>query len=152
MSLDSDLVRVDLLKVKRKLYLSYPVGSKERSDFLAASKLSELNYLSKLVPPDLADLVFTEYKKLIRSEVLDILMSLGMGICASLALFSLHTQYSSTTFLHFWHLPFWFGLGISAKHVWNMVFQWRKMKPFHKEYQELQRRISKLNNELKDIR
>ena len=51
MALDPDLVRIDLLRVKRKLFLQYQEGSKERQDFVVASKLSELGYLSKLADP-----------------------------------------------------------------------------------------------------
>jgi hypothetical protein len=151
MALDPDSVRVDLLKIKRKLFLSYPEGSRERQDFLIASKLSELNYLSKLVPHDVVDLVFEEYHKILKEEITAVAVYLILGTSVSMAMAIFRLAYPQISWLHLWGLGFVFGFLAILSHVWRMIDQWRKIQPFKKDYKELQKRIDKLADEIKDI-
>jgi len=150
MALDPDLVRIDLLRCKRLLFLSFPEGSKEREDFIVASKLSELGYLSRLVPEETAAMVYAEYNKRIKDELIYIISCLGIGLCLSLALFGFHQLRPNILWLKGFSFPFGFGAYFAGTHVFHMIDQWRKMKPFRKEHKELQIRIEKLKNEIKD--
>lgn len=152
MAIDPDLVRIDLLRCKRQLYLMYPEGSKERSDFLATSKLSEINYLSNLVPKEVSALVFQEYRRTIKFEILDIVVYFAIGVAISSSLYFCHLFLPKNLWLHFWSVPFCLSIFESLRHIWYIVNQWKKMKPFRLEYKELQVRINKLRGELKDIK
>lgn len=149
--LDSDLVRVDLLKVKRLIYLSYPEGSQERQDFLYASKLSELNYLSKLVPPEIVDMVFDEYARLRKEELISIGLSIGIGICVSMFMFGMHKTFPLTWVWKFWYAGIAGALLETVRHIGHMILDWRKVQPFREEYDELGKKIKKLTDELKDL-
>ena len=148
--LDGDLVRVDLLRIKRLLFTSYPEGSKAQRDFLTASKISELGYLSRLVPPDIADLVFEEYRKVIKCELIEFAACLGVGFCLSLVLFSFHQAHPNIVWLKWFSFPFGFGAYFAGKHAWHMIIEWRKIQPFKKEHKELKKRMDKLSKEIKD--
>jgi hypothetical protein len=151
MALDPDLVRIDLLRVKRKLFLQYQEGSKERQDFVVASKLSELGYLSKLADPATVELVFEEYSRQQRSEIVTILIGIGFGVCLSVMLLGFHQSHLTNLWLSFYYLPGVWGVAWSAIHVFHMIDQWRKFQPFQKEYAVLRRKIDKLENELKGL-
>lgn len=150
--IDGDLVRVDLLRVKRKLFAAYPEGSKERQDFLAAVKLSEITYLSKLVSPDVAELVFEEHDKIIKNEVIDIALLLGLGVAVSWGLFILHQIFPQNIWLNLFSAPFWITLAESSRHVWHIIEQLKSIKPFKNEYATLSARIKKLSEELRNMK
>jgi hypothetical protein len=149
--LDSDLVRVDLLKVKRLIYLSYPEGSRERADFLYAAKLSELNYLSKIVPPEIVNMVFDEYAKLRKGELLSIGLSIGIGLSVAMFMFGMHKTFPLTWVWKFWYAGIAGGLLETVRHIGHMILDWRKVQPFREEYAELSKKIRKLTNELKGL-
>ena len=54
---DRDNVRVDLLKFRRKAYLSYPQGSKERKTFLKTILQNELKITKQEMSPDIINLI-----------------------------------------------------------------------------------------------
>jgi len=149
--LDPDLVRIDLLRCKRLIYLSYPEGSQERKDFLYASKLSELKYLSKMVPPEIVDMVFDEYAKLRKNELLSIGLSIIAGVSVSVLMLGMHKIFPLV-----WVWKFWYA-GIAGvfleiiRHSWHMILDWRKVQPFREEYAELGKKIKKLTEELKGL-
>lgn len=151
MALDSDLVRVDLLKLKRKLYNSYPEGSEERKTFLVASKLSEIGYLSKVIPPDIVNFVFEEYNYKIKIEILDIIVNSAMAISLGLILFSFHGLYFKNFIFSFWYIPSGLFLINGLRHLWNLVAYWWGMRDFKKEYGVIKDQIKKLSGEVKRI-
>lgn len=151
MSLDNDLVRVDLLRCKRLIYLQYPEGSQEQKDFLYASKLSELGYLKRLVPEETAVLVYEEYNHRLKFELLVGALCFGLGIFFSYIMFLCHQAHPNIIWLKWFSFPFGFGMYFVGKHIYHMVIEWRKMKPFKIEHKQLLQRIEKLTNELKDI-
>lgn len=152
MNLDPDLIRVDLLKVKRKLFLSFPPGSQEQKDFLVAGKLSELGYLSKLVPEDMAEMVLQEYNQVVKTEVINIVLVLASGALLSTSLFIFHQAYPKNVWLYLFSLPFWVALGDAIRHVGHLITQYRAIKPFKEEYKLLQQRIKKLTDDLKGMK
>lgn len=152
MSPDPDLIRCDLLKIKRKIFLSFPEGSVERQNFILSSKLSELDYLSGLIPSSTSNSVFAEYEKSLVSELKYIFWGLGCGLCLSFILFLLHRLYPDNMFLIFFSVPFCMSALFSISPFLCMIDQWRKMKPFKKELHELQNRILKLSKEIRDIK
>jgi hypothetical protein len=153
MALDPDSVRVDLLKVKRKIYTSFPEDSQAQKDFLLASKHAEIRYLSGLVASDMVDLVFGEYKNSLKFELLDIGVCLGIGLCFSVMLFAFHQAHPKNILLGFFMgWPLMVGFYFSSYHIWHIVDQWKKMKPFKKNVQEIKNKIEKLNGELGKIK
>jgi hypothetical protein len=149
MALDPDLVRVDLLRCKRLIYLSYEEDSRERKDFLYASKLSELNYLSKMVSPEIVDMVFDEYARLRKNELKTIGLSIGIGLSVAMFMFGMHKTFPLTWIWKFWYAGLAGSLLESMRHGWHMVLDYRKVQPFKLEYAELGKKIKKLTDELK---
>jgi hypothetical protein len=151
MPLNPDQVRVDLLRIKRKLYISYPEGSKERRDFLLATKLNELHYLQKMVAPDLIDMVFEEYTRQQKAEAINIATGLLSGACLTVMLFGYHQLYPQNVWLTLYPFPAILGLFYSATHIIHVVKHWKVIQPFKKEYATLSGKIAKLLKEIADI-
>ena len=151
MALDPDNIRVDLLRIKRKLYLSFPEGSKERQDFIFASKLSELSYLSKLVSPDVIGALYDEHSKVQKFELLNIFTCLGIGACLMLMMLGFHQSHPHNLFLKGYYIPMVVGAVIALTHVFHALDEWRKFKPVRQEYEVLRKKIEKLTDELKGL-
>ena len=151
MALDSDNIRVDLLRVRRKLFLQYPEGSKERADFIFASKLSELSYLSKLVSPDVVDALYIEHSNIQKFELLNIFVCFGIGAFFMLMMFASHKALPHNIFLQWYSVPMVVGVIFALTHVFHLVDEWRKFKPVHNEYEGLRKKIEKLTEELKGL-
>lgn len=151
MPLNPDQVRVDLLRIKRKLYISYPEGSKERREFLLASKLSELNYLQKLIAPDIIDMVFDEYKKQQKAEALNITMCLLGGSCLSVMLFGYHQLHPNNVWLTMYPFPMLLGAFTGITHVIHAIKHWKSLQPFKKEYEKLSKKVEKILKEIQDL-
>jgi len=152
MPIDPQSVRVDLLKIKRKLYISYPEGSKERQDFIYASKLSELSYLQKLMDPEVVEVVFEEYEHRVKTELLNILISLALGGSFSSLMFGFHLLHPTNIWLSLYLIPGLVGVAICINHIKHLIDNWRGFQPFRKEYKTLSARIDKLLNELKGFK
>lgn len=150
--LDPDLVRVDLLRVKRMMYKSFPDGSQAQKDFLLSAKKSEIKYLSALVSPEITDLVFDNYKKELRFELIDIWLCLGIGASLSVMGLGFHQLYPKSIFFKLFVVPIIVGIFLSLTHVWHIVEQWKKMQPIKKDYLDLTKRIEKLNKELGNLK
>lgn len=151
MPLDPDLIRIDLLRCKRKIYISYPEGSKERQDFLFASKLAELGYLTKLVDPILVSDVYDDYNDRLNSEIFTILGCLGIGLGISIAMFGFHQSHLHNEWLSLYVVPFLFGVGFAGTHVSHLLKNWKDFQPFRKECDVLRKRIEKLTQEIKGL-
>lgn len=151
MALNPDQIRVDLLRIKRMLYISYPEGSKERQDFLLASKVSELGYLQKLITPNIVDLVFEEYSKQQRAEAINFTTcSLG-GICLSVMLLGFHQLHPQTMWLLTYPIPCLIGVGYAITHVFHAVANWKSLQPFQEEYERINKKIEKILKEISDL-
>jgi hypothetical protein len=151
MNTDPDNVRVDLLRVKRKLYISYPEGSKERKEFVLASKLSELSHLQHLVTPDMVDMVFDEYMKATKGELFQILLSYCSGCCFSVMFFGFHQLNPHSVWFSFWMVPAIAGFINGSRHVYHLLQNWQRLQPFKKEYASIQERIQKVMGEIKGL-
>ncbi len=151
MAFDPENVRVDLLRIKRKLYISYPEGSKERQDFLFASKLSELGYLQKLLDPATVEAAFEEYRYRLRSEIYSMLGSLVIGFLLSLMLLGFHQSHPTNVWLGLYKLPFLFGIGFGSSHIAHLINHYRDFQPFKVEYENLKIKIEKLVEEIKGL-
>ncbi len=151
MPLNPDQIRVDLLRIKRKLYISYPEGSKERREFLLASKLSELNYLQKLIAPDLIDTVFDEYDKQQKAEAINIATSLLSGACLTIMLYGYHQLHPQNVWLTLYPFPAIMGTFYGVTHIIHAVEHWKSMQPFKKEYEKLRKKVEKILKEIQDL-
>lgn len=144
--LDPDLIRVDVLRVKRKIYLSLPENRKK--DFLVASKLSELSYLQKIIPKDMADHMFDEYYKELKYQLINIFISLISGISISIFLWCWNKIFPHIALKYIWVLGLIIGFIVACKHAYFIYLDWQKIKPFREDYQNLQNRIGKLWEEM----
>jgi|SRR6185295_3817402 len=151
MPLNPDQVRVDIMRIKRKLYISYPEGSKERRDFLLATKLVELNQLQKLIAPDLIDMVFYEYKKQQKAEAINITMSFLSGACLSIMMFGYHQLYPQNFWLSMFPVPAIIGVFYGCTHVIHAVEHWKSLQPFKNEYERLAKKVEKILKEIQDL-
>jgi hypothetical protein len=151
MPLDHNNIRVDILRIKRKLYISYPEGSMERKEFLLASKLSELKYLQTLVAPDLIDTVFDEYKSQQRAETANICVCVIGGICLSVMMLGFHQLHPANIWLKSFYVPAIAGIGYGLTHVYHFIQYHKSMIPFKLEYEKIGKKIEKLLKEIKDI-
>ena len=80
MNNDKDLIRVDLLKFRRKAYLSYAENSLERKNFLKIILQNELQLTKSEIPHDLINLVLEGDKVMWWNA----LKYFGLWICASI--------------------------------------------------------------------
>ncbi len=151
MPLNPDQVRVDILRIKRKLYISYPEGSKERQEFLLASKLSELSYLQKLIAPDIVDMVFDEYKKQQRAEAINFSMGLLGGLCLSVMLLGFHQLHPANVWLKQFYVPGIIGLVYSFTHVSHAIEHWKSLQPLKAEYEKISKKVERLLKEISEI-
>lgn len=151
MSMDPDIVRVDLLRVKRKLFMGYPEGSKERQEFVLATKLSELAYLQGLITPEKVDDILEEYITVVHTEAIHILFTLCVGSFLSILLLYFHQLHTLNLWFSLWYLPGLLGIGIISQHIYHLYLNWKKIQPFNKEYIILQGKIQKLLEEIKGL-
>jgi hypothetical protein len=151
MPFNPDQVRVDILRIKRKLYISYPEGSKERKEFLLASKLSELKYLQTLVAPDLIDTVFDEYHGQQRAEAVNICVCVIGGLCFSVMMLGFHQLHPATVWLKSFYVPAIVGIGYGLTHVYHFMQHHKSMIPFRLEYEKIGKKIEKLLKEISEI-
>src|SRR5277367_2070284 len=102
---DRDNVRIDLLKFRRKAYLSYPIGSPERKTFLRTILQNELRLTKNEMPQYLIDSVI-EGEEHVQSDALK-------SIIFFFFVFFLNTAIFSKTFPnnHYFSLVFLF-LGV----------------------------------------
>lgn len=147
--LDGDKVRVDLLRVKRKLYISHPEGSKERADFLVASQRAELAYLKELYTPEMITLVYDEYTKQQKSEIINFVLCLTIGLCLSLMLLGFHQSHPTNWLLSLYKMPFLFGFVWALTHLYHSIEHYRTLKPFKDECLSIQNKIDKITDGLK---
>lgn len=148
MPIDPDQVRVDLLKVKRKIFISFPEGSKERNEFMLASKLYELKHLAI---SDTFGMVLEEYVKGAKSELLTIMMNLCIGVCISAFFFGLHEAHQNNSWYKFWYIPVVVGIIHASRHVYHLVINWQKLKPFKKDHLVLQEKMKNLLAEIRKL-
>jgi hypothetical protein len=151
MPLNPDQVRVDLLRIKRKLYISYPEGSKERQEFLLATKLSELNYLQKMIAPDIIDMVFEEYRKQQRREVINTTTSFLSGLCLTMLLFGFHQLHLNNVWLLLFPVPAFAGMCVGFTHIFHIIDHWKALKPFKEEYEKISKKIERILKEIGDL-
>lgn len=151
MGTDPDRIRVDLIRAKRQVYISYPEGSPERKEFMLASKMNELRYLQKLAPHDMMDLMLEEYMAVVKLEALQIFTSLALGASLGLTLLGYHTLHPSSFLLSLWPIPIGLGIGFASQHIYHLVQNWRRLKPFKDDFLHIQSKITKLLNEIKNL-
>lgn len=152
MATDPDQVRVDLLKLKRKIFLSYPEGSTERETFLVKNKLSEISYLSKLVPEETAVMVFSAYQQRIRRELLAIFTCLCGGGMVTALMYGYHQLFPKILLLSLWHYPLIMGTVFALAHVVHILDSWKKVEPFRRQYESIQKQIAQLRNETRRLK
>ncbi len=141
MPIDPDQIRVDLLLIKRKIYTSYPEGSKERQDFLIASKRAELKYLQALVTPEMIELIYEEYVHKFKLETLNFFACGTLGLSFSIMFLALHRLHPATLFLNLWFFPVVVGLLFAGWHVYHIYQNWQRFQPFRADYLILKSKI-----------
>lgn len=151
--MEPDQIRVDLLKVRRKMYLSYPENSQERKNFLLLSKLSELGYLSGIAPEKLANSMFEKYDIAMNRMGVQITLSLFFGIIFSWLFVITSFMFPNVLFLKFaWIIPAYLGLTFSLDPIYKVCRFYKAMKPFRDAYLKLKKRVNLLHEETQKLR
>ena len=97
---ENDRIRVDLLKFRRKAFLSYPEGSPERKTFLKTILQNELRLTTQEMPQDVLNLVVEGDKFFFKQAVKKALPWFGFSICMTAAFaFIFHRSVLSYIFL-----------------------------------------------------
>jgi hypothetical protein len=151
MPLNPDQVRVDLLRIKRKLYLSYPEGSKERQDFLLGTKLAELTYLQGMIVPSAVDPILGEYARKQAVEYMDALFYLFAGVFSSAILLACRHFDPRNVWYRFWYLPIILWTAHANRPISRLIVNWRRLQPFKRECAKISKKVQKLMKEIHDL-
>lgn len=95
---EHDRIRVDLLKFRRKAFLSYPEGSLERKTFLKTILQNELRITANEMPQDVLNLAVEGDKFFLRGALTKCAPWIGFAICMDIA-FGFALRYSMFSFV-----------------------------------------------------
>jgi len=147
---DKDRVRVDLLKFRRKAYLSYPEGSEERKVFLKIILQNELYNTEKEVPQELCQFIIEGEKIVLKNAIKEFLVGL-------LIAFSFYA--ASIMARHAWHGFFtWACVGCALISLFNSgrtlygYWKYHKSAKVVKQYSnETKQQVSKILEKIKRL-
>jgi len=146
---DKDNIRVDLLKFRRKAYLTYPVGSEERKIFLKAVLKHELMLTERDVPQDLINLIIEGGQVVFWDSMKHFLLWLGAStVCGGIFAW----LYTLRIFMGFGFL--FFGVGCLTIAVQYLYEYWRyckSLKTVKKYSNDMQQYINKISNDIKRL-
>jgi len=146
--IDKDLIRVDLLKFRQKVYLSYPKGSPQRKQFLKTILQTELQLSKKEIPSDLLDFVAGGKKTVLWNSLkyLAVWFSCFLISCISFFLFY---QYSPLASLFLFTGGFFLFLcSEPIKEYWKYH---KRVKEIQKYSNDMKLYMAKLTNEIKRL-
>ena len=141
---NKDLYRIDPLKVRRKIFESYPPGSRQREDMIKEEKLNELGQLNSVVsgvPRELTDSAIENIKSM--SFVLFIksmfftLVVLGLGFL----IFSFNLSAVEIFMSVIGAIIFSF---MSLKSLTQLYFNYKLMESFIDSVQAMEVKMKKL--------
>jgi hypothetical protein len=147
---DRDLIRVDLLKFRRKAYLSYPPDSVERKNFLRRVLQNELLFTKMDVPHDLINFIIEGDKTVFNNSIKNFFIRLGWSIL-SFSAFALIYRILHTNLAF---IMFGVGVGyfIVGLQYLNDYWIYRKsVKTIKKYSNDMQQYINRISNDIKRL-
>lgn len=146
---DKDLIRVDLLKFRRKAFLSYPEGSPERKTFLRVILQNELQVTEHEMPQDFMNLVLEGSGVVLKKLLKDVSFLLGIGLI------------TGATFIETWpkvhSLALIFlitSVGCFVETTMKIIeyFKYRKSMEVVKEYSnDIKKQVNRISNDIKRL-
>ena len=75
-----------------------------------------------------------------------------IGSCFSVILLALHHQlHPAVIWFSGWYMPGVIGICFASAHIYHLIVNWQRIKPFKKEYEMLQHKIEKILEDLKGL-
>jgi hypothetical protein len=144
---DKDNIRVDLLKLRRKAYLEYPEGSKERKMFLKTILENELKLTEMEMPKEILNLVMEGDKMVFWDSLRKSIAWFGLGVLSYFAAFSL--RHSALAIPFYICGPFFLGMG--GQYLYEYWLYRESVKSVKKYSQDMNQHINKISNDIKRL-
>jgi len=147
---DRDNIRVDLLKFRRKAYLSYSENSPERKKFLKTILENELRFKEKDIPKDLVNFLIEGDRVVLQDTIKEIVLCvIGIALSWTVAVLGrpLFHGIISSIFA---------GAGIGCllaaiRHGYD-YFKYRKSLNVIKQYSnDMRQQMNRISNEIKRL-
>ena len=149
MNEDKDNVRVDLLKFRRKAYLSYPENSPERKNFLKTILKNELMLTESEVPASLINFAIEGKGVVFWNAVQKSIPWFGIAVLCNILFFIL-THYHKT--FAFFFLMFGAGcIGMTINYIYDYVLYYQNTKAAQKYLNDMNKYMNKISNEIKKL-
>jgi hypothetical protein len=144
---DPEQIRVDLLKFRRKAYLSYPEGSWQRKTFLKTILQNELRLTKQEMPHDLINFLVEGDKVVLWDMVKQFLSWAAFSALCVIAFAFLHSYWSSFIFL-------FVGAGSLGVGLFYIYEYWRyrnSVSKVKKYFNDMQQYMNKISNDIKRL-
>jgi hypothetical protein len=145
---ERDNVRIDILKVRQKIFSQYPPGSEEHKAFLKSVKSAELGHLSSTLPPELVNFVMEAAKLIMKHEVKEILkFAIPTAFCGLVNYF-----FATTIVEHVLMLvcTLYFAFHC-VRHLSHLALQLKDLRDLKDNYSKLRNHMQKLSQDLKRL-
>jgi hypothetical protein len=150
MNPDNDNVRVDLLKFRRKAYLTYPENSPERKKFLKTILENELRLTEQEVPQNLVNFLLEEDNFVLHNAIKNISLCVFSFIFSTAAAWMFHSLFHGFVSSLF--------VGASIGSVWagyqygRDYWQYKKSINVVKQYSnDMKKYMNKITNDIKRL-
>jgi hypothetical protein len=148
--LDRENVRIDLLKVRHKIYTSYPPYSEERKRFVREAKISaleELAYSSQMTSKEAMLAMIDSSKKLMVKEVLKVSGFIILLIGAFYLYPYLHTTLESIL-IAIIQVVLSIGVFVYLKCIRNTL---KSLKSLDQYYTQVHEKMSKMSEDIRKL-
>lgn len=149
MSDDKDNVRVDLLKFRRKAYLSYPEGSIERKNFLKTVLETELRLTEQDIPRELINFIVDGNREAFKKTMKQFFIWFGWAVVNSGIYAWMFSDHKLFSFVFLFT-----GVGcmtVAFQHLYE-YWAYRKSVKTVKQYsQEMQQYMNRISNDIKRL-
>ena len=146
---EKENIRVDLLKFRRKAYLSYPEGSNERKTFLKVILENELRHTENDVPPEFMDLILAGSAEVLKSTLKEVFILFGICVLCS---FLFVEMWPKIHYLDIIFLVGGAGCLISSGLKIKDYFRYRKnMGIIEKHANDVKKQMNRISNDIKRL-
>lgn len=147
---DKENVRVDLLKFRRKAFMSYPEGSNERRNFLKTILQNELRLTEKEVPLELINYIIEGDNVAIHDTIKDVALCSIAAITCGVAAFMFRSLFHGIATSIF--IGGSFGCLWAAYQYGYDYFLFRKSVDTVKQYSnDMKKYMNKISNDIKRL-
>jgi hypothetical protein len=146
--IDPENIRVDLLKFRRKAFLSYPYNSPERKNFLKVILQNELMLAGNEVPQDMIHLAISGKNTVFKESIKRFLGWFGASALCCLAFaLTVHHSLLALAFLSWGGIFMYLGLQRLAAYI----SYHKNLKIVEKYSNEMKNYMNKLYNDIKRL-